>query len=147
MSLDPAMLAARAKLRAWLAAQPPATPAEWEREGLSLAVYGEPPRLATGPPVPAGGDWPAELRPGPQPENAGIAPGWPPDPPPPPEVAAAVGELAAAARMAERVGAAARRAAGENWELARELVRLEARVAELEHELAGRSRGTDRQGA
>lgn len=135
MAADPAMAAALRRLRAYLAAEPPATPAEWEREGLPLSVYGAVPRLAAGPPVPAGCDWPAEDRPGPQPENAGLTPGWPPEPPPPPEVAAAVGELAAATRAAERVGAAARTADRENWQLARWVAELEQRVESMGHEL------------
>lgn len=101
---------------------------------VPLASYGAVPRVAGGP-VPAEAEWPAEWRPGPQPENAGLTPGWPPEPPPPPEVAAAVGELAAATRTAERVGAAARKADKRGWEVAQWVADLERQLEIMGREL------------
>lgn len=148
MTPDPGMPAALARLRAYLAATPPGTPADWEREGLPPSVYGAVPRLAPAPPPPEGVGWDAETRPGPQPENAGLTPGWPPEPPPPPELAAAVGELAHAARVAERVGAAARRAEVGQWDIAQALAGLEARVEQMAAELERmRGIGTEPDGA
>lgn len=112
-----------------------------------LAAYGPVPGLAAGPATPAGCDWPAEERPGPEPWNGGLTPGWPPGWPPespPPAVEAALDELTTARRAAEKAAAAAFRADRESYDLAKWVADLERQVEQLAGELEGLRRGGQR---